>query len=205
MKISTFVLGDIFVNTYVVSNGKKAFIIDPASSDSSFLDEISEFEIEYIINTHGHFDHIEGNSLVKERYNSKIIIHEMDAALLTNSFLNLSIFMGKKVISPPADIVLKGRENNICLCGINFRILNMPGHSKGSIILINEDEKVLFAGDLIFENSYGRVDFPGSSSEEMSHSLELIKQFPDDYTVYPGHGNTFCLKEFKRWSEGIIL
>ncbi len=204
MEILTFVLGDLFVNTYLILNGEKGLIIDPASSDKDFLDKIPEIGIEYIVNTHGHFDHIAGNLLIKERFNSKIIVHKEDSSMLTHPELNFSIFSGEKIISPPPDIILDEKKLKLTLCDIEWFILNTPGHTKGSIILINEKERLIFAGDLIFEDSIGRTDLPSGNFNEMIYSLKTVNELPDDYFVYPGHGNSFYLKDFKSWLKGFL-
>jgi len=199
MQIFGYVLGELFTNTYVVLNDNNiGFIVDPATDDEKFLEEIKDIKLPYIINTHGHFDHICGNGIVKNTKASKIIIHKNDAPMLTDPELNYSIFTTKRVTSPAADITLDSLEGVLNLNGINWKYVNLAGHSEGSIILVNEVEKIIFSGDLIFSNSIGRVDLPAGSSKKMKKSLQFIEKLPSDFMVYPGHGESFLLGDFKK-------
>ena len=73
--------------------------------------------------------------------------------------------------------------------GFNYQVIEVPGHSSDSVVYYFKDDKVMFVGDFIFLNSIGRTDLPSGSAKEMIKSLELIKNYPDDIVLYPGHGD----------------
>ncbi len=198
MKILKFALGEFGVNSYIVKGEKESFIVDPGELNKEFLSAIPK-NIKYIINTHAHFDHIEGNLKLKELTNAKILIHAFDKEMLTNPSLNLSIFVGKEIISPKPDIIIEKEEDYITIDDKKWKILNTPGHTEGMIILVNEEEKIIFSGDLIFEDSYGRTDLPTGDGKKMKNSLNQISKFSGEYLIYPGHGEQFFLKDFKNW------
>ncbi|MCX7703770.1 MAG: MBL fold metallo-hydrolase, partial [Planctomycetota bacterium] len=145
----------------------------------------------YIVNTHGHIDHILANPDMKVAYpEAELCIHELDAPLLVNSQRNLSVFIGRSFESPPADRLLK-EDDELKLGRLRFRVIHIPGHSEGGICLYTEDEKppVLFAGDAVFQCSIGRTDFPGGSHRKLVTAIkEKLLVLPDETIVYPGHG-----------------
>lgn len=79
-----------------------------------------------------------------------------------------------------------------------YEIIKTPGHTDDSISFYFKEEHLLFAGDFIFFKSIGRYDFPESNAEDMKKSLELIKKYPDDITIYPGHGPSTVLGNEKK-------
>lgn len=185
-----FEVGPLMVNCYLIGCGrtKIAAVIDPGDEIETVIREaeLADLRIEQIINTHGHADHIACNREVKERTGAKIFIHPADSEMLTNPEKNLSIYFGPAITSPAADCYLN--EGDIHKVGeIEFQILHTPGHSPGSICLVN-NRKVI-AGDTLFAGSIGRTDFPGGSFEELIGNIKS-KLFPlgDKTEVFPGHG-----------------
>lgn len=77
--------------------------------------------------------------------------------------------------------------------GFKYEIIETPGHTSDSVSYYFPDDKVLFAGDFLFLNSIGRTDLPTGNDIEMQKSLELIRKYPDDVVVYPGHGEATTL------------
>ena len=183
-------VGPLMVNCYIVGCEKTKIgaIIDPGDEAEMILSEARHLglKIEQIINTHGHADHIAANFEIKENTSARIYIHPDDTEMLTVPEKNLSIYFGPAVTSPPADGYLE--EGRIHQVGeIEFKVLHTPGHSKGSVCLVNE--KKIIAGDTLFAGSIGRTDFPGGSFEELTGNIKT-KLFPlgDKMEVYPGHG-----------------
>lgn len=82
----------------------------------------------------------------------------------------------------------KIKESKI-IDGFNYQVIEVPGHSSDSVVYYFKDDKVMFVGDFIFLNSIGRTDLLSGSAKEMIKSLELIKNYPDDIVLYPGHGD----------------
>jgi hydroxyacylglutathione hydrolase len=155
-------------------------IIDP--SDFGPCDKIIKKKynkLDYILNTHHHFDHVGGNEKLKEKYKSKVLGFELD-----------------KDRVPGIDIALKEKQN-FKLGNSSFEVIFIPGHTKGHIAFYFEDEKIVFTGDTLFSLGCGKV-FEGTY-EQMFSSLNKLKNLPVDTKIYCGHEYTkknleFCLK-----------
>ncbi len=184
--------GPIDENSFIVwdENSLEGAIIDPGFT------EISEFEkhvktnnikIKYIIDTHGHWDHIKNNKLVKVEYGAKLLIHKDDQEFLINPQLNLSYYYDKEIEVATADILLND-EDEIKLGNEVLKVMHTPGHTMGSIILYNDN--LAFTGDTLFFGSIGRCDLPNSDKEIMLDTIEKYKKLlPKVAIILPGHGN----------------
>lgn len=199
MKILNFKLGPFDVNTYVLisEDNKEAIVIDPGDDYNVIKKFIESFNINYILNTHGHFDHIKGNNSIKKYKSSKIVIHKDDAIMLTDPDKNLSSYFNYNIYSDEADIIIENEDFEIPFDNNYIKCVFFPGHTLGSVGYLIKNKNILFSGDFIFEYSIGRTDFPGSNEELMRESLEKIKFLHDDLVVYPGHEEPFKLSDFK--------
>jgi len=165
-----------------------AVVVDPADD----LDELinlaqkNRLKITYILNTHGHVDHIMGNAEMKEKTGARIIIHEDEADYLErigDSWLKM--FNARK--SPPADEVLK--DGDIFRVGkIAWKVLHTPGHTPGGICLYNSSYGICLTGDTLFVGSVGRTDGPRSSGPQLLNSIKKkLFVLPNDTEIFPGH------------------
>lgn len=203
MIVQRFVAGELLTNTYIVScqSTKEAIIIDPGFHTLSEADKPFKFieknglKVKLVVNTHGHVDHTCGNEIVKQKFNSPILIHEYDAHMLSNIGERAYKIFGFKASSPPADIILHDGES-IKFGEENLKVTHTPGHTKGSISLIGGKE--VFTGDTLFFGSIGRTDFPESSESDMHPSLRKLAALPEDFIVYPGHGPITTIGNEKR-------
>ena len=169
--------------TYLIycQSTKEAVIIDPGMDAAPALSRISVLglDLEYIINTHHHADHTAANQSVKKLFSCQILAHELDAPKIRGG----------------VDSMLQD-DQTLSLGEILIKILHTPGHTKGGICLLVNDEpdgddqssRYLLTGDTLFIGDCGRTDLPGGSNQEMFYSInEKIKPLPDDLIVYPGH------------------
>ena len=193
-------VGMLMVGCYIV--GWKAtgdaIVIDPGDEADRILDRVKELGLKVVavVNTHGHGDHIGGNSEIARKTGAPIWIGEKDAPMLIDKMKNLSEPVGMPVTSPPADRLLK--EGDVVQVGDGeLKVLEAPGHSLGSILLVGDG--IVFVGDVLFAGSIGRTDFPNGSLETL---LKMIREkiFPlgDDFIVCPGHGPETTVGEEKR-------
>ena len=165
---------------YIVHNGSEALVIDPSESQPIAISlEKSKLRLKYILNTHHHLDHVDGNLILKEKYKCKIIG-----------------FIDDKERIPGIDICLKDKE--VFEEGdFQFKTYHTPGHTSGHICYHFFNHKKLFTGDTLFSLSCGRL-FEGTY-EDMFGSLSLIKTFNKETLIYFGHEYTlsnakFCIK-----------
>jgi len=189
MFIKMFTVGMFWTNCFIVGDTQteEAIVIDPgfdnASEAKNILREIqrNRFRVKFIVNTHGHHDHTDGNKMMKEATGAPILIHEYDAPLLHN---------------PKADKTL--REGDTIEFGeVKVRVLHTPGHTKGSITLLGTD--AVFSGDTLFAGGIGRCDPPEGSLEEIMNSIRnKLLILPDRMKVYPGHGEVTTIGEERR-------
>jgi hydroxyacylglutathione hydrolase len=163
-----------------------ALVIDPAEDTDGIIAAADKrkVRIKYIVNTHGHVDHIGGNGDMKTRTGAEIIIHEEDAEMLVSTpAAILRMFCAKQ--SPPADRTVRDGDS-IAVGGIKLRVIHTPGHSPGSIVL--HTDGYAFTGDTLFVEAVGRTDLPGGSGEVMFDSIQRkICTLPDETVVMPGH------------------
>ena len=200
MKIQTFNVGMLSTNCYVVScsKTKEAIIVDPgfetpveAEQVTCYVDQ-KELKVKFIVNTHGHADHISGDMVLKRKYAVPICIHKLDAESLND--------LGESI--PPTDVMLED-EALLEFGQEKLKVMHTPGHSLGSISLVGDT--LVFTGDTLFAGGIGRTDFVGGSDRDMKCSLQKLVGLPDDFVVYPGHGCFSVMGEEKRANPFLLM
>jgi glyoxylase-like metal-dependent hydrolase (beta-lactamase superfamily II) len=187
-------------NCYILGceNTKEAVVIDPGDDGDQILMALakSALKVKYLINTHGHFDHVGANKAMKEATNAEIGIHPDDAPMLMELSKSASMFGLSAENSPPADILLN-HGDQLSFGDITLEVIHTPGHSKGGICLYTKG--YLFAGDTLFKSSIGRTDLPGGNFDTLIASIRTkLFALPDDTIVYTGHGPETSIGDEKR-------
>ncbi len=174
-------------NCYLVgcAETQEGVVIDPGADGKRILNEIQGLglKIKYIINTHGHVDHIGANSRLKEALGVPILLHQEDFELYRNPGFGLGLVLGKQ---PQPDRFIQEGER-ISFGKLELEVLETPGHTKGGISLLLPG--AVFTGDTLFAGSIGRTDLAGGSYKEIMRSIkERLVTLPPKTLVYPGHG-----------------
>lgn len=193
MKVETLVLTDYQSNCYVVESQGEAVIIDPGEPSPQLLEMVAGKSVKYIVNTHAHPDHIGGDPYLIEHLKAPILLPKEDLEFF-HMFLGSSIQPDRFL--EEGDVIEVGQ--------LRFEVLHTPGHSSGSITLLERKERTLFTGDLLFAGSIGRTDFPGGSDIEMRKSLERLAKLEGDWQIYPGHGPETRLSQ-ERWTNPFLV
>jgi len=194
MIIHIFDKNDLGQNTYLCHDEKsrEGAFIDAgcgAADMERILSIIREgsIAIKAILLTHGHFDHIAAAERIRALTNAIICCHEAEKRILEDPSLNFSYYMGKKLAITPDRLFQNGET--IQVGGCTLKVLHTPGHTPGGVCLYDKNGGALFSGDVLFKESYGRVDLPLGSMTDLHRSIcEILFALPDDTKVYPGHG-----------------
>ncbi len=190
MIIKKLSVGPIMANCFILGceQTKEAVVIDPGDDADRILMELAkaELKVKYLIDTHGHFDHVGANKRMKEVTGATLAIHPDDASMLSQLSRSAASFGLAAENSPEPDMLLNDGDK-VTFGSITLTVIHTPGHSRGGICLYTEGH--LFAGDTLFAGSIGRTDLPGGDYDTLIASIkEKLLHLPDDTTVYTGHG-----------------
>lgn len=193
--IKTFDGGLLDSNTYLyVTDKKHAMIVDCGVVPDEIISYTQKegIIVDYIALTHGHYDHIDYiGDYVNAYPNAKIICAREELRVISDPEANLSIFFGQSKkyehnYTPlnEGDIISIPKNDGT---SVDFSIIHAPGHTAGCMCLYSKQEGIMFTGDVLFANGYGRVDLKTASPAEMSASLRRLYTY-DGVKIYPGHG-----------------
>lgn len=189
-------------NCYVIcdENTKEAMVIDPGGEPEKIveiLDILGVNEIKYIFLTHCHADHIGGINELKMARGGKILVSREDSEGLYNKEISLADYINMQIPELEADSRIDDGDL-IHIGDIEFQVIATPGHTKGSVSLYCEKERLIFTGDTLFSGTWGRTDLPtGSFVEIMASISNKLMTLPDETICYPGHGKTTMIQDEK--------
>jgi len=181
-------VGHMAVFAYLVGDPEsgEGLVIDPAANVEGIISTArkNNISIKYIVNTHGHVDHIAGNTEMKNKTGAQIVIHEDDADMLVSTPAMIFRMFGAQQ-SPPADLTVRDGDH-ISAGKISLKVIHTPGHSPGGMVLYVPG--YVFTGDTLFVEAVGRTDLPGGSWQVMLRSIkDRLCSLPDETEVMPGH------------------
>lgn len=179
MNIVTITGGSLYTNCYMAwgENSDTCILVDPGFDAEQILDHVRSHgkQVDAVLLTHGHFDHVGGAKVIAQETGCKVYIHKADLELPNKLTLGTI---------PCTDHYDEGEILN--LAGLTLRVIHTPGHTPGGVCLVSED--VIFSGDTLFAGTCGRTDLPGGSFAQISQSLTRLSDLEGNYQVFPGHG-----------------
>ena len=203
MIVKTFSLGLIGTNAYLLidEESKEAVLIDLCGDYQAIKDELEKknASLKYILNTHGHFDHILGERDAQEVFGVPVYVHEEDKYLVENLPKQLERFGFVENALPPENLKTFSEKDTFKIGDKEIKVLHTPGHTPGSVCFLVG--KLLFSGDTLFYTSVGRTDFEGGSFAQLSNSIkEKLFKLDDDIDVYPGHDSKTSIGYEKKYN-----
>ena len=195
---------DVFpVKTYFYIDEKtgSGFVIDPGAEPEKIYEYIlrNGWNIEKILLTHGHMDHIGAVTYLEERLHVPAMIHDDEKEFLKDGYLNLSDNYGQTLIVEDYSLI---KDKDIIRLKENpdfyLEVIHGPGHTPGSVIFFNPKDKLAFIGDVLFEHGKGLTHFPGGDESLLEETIiKKLFSLPDDTLLYSGHAEPITVKEEK--------
>ena len=202
MIIKDLVVGPIMANCFIVGceNTREAVVIDPGADADKILMALTQLKltVKYILNTHGHFDHVGANKRMKDVTGADILIHALDAPMLSRLSASAAAWGMSAEDSPKPDRAVADGDT-VSFGTITLKVIHTPGHTPGGISFSTDG--YVFVGDTLFAGSIGRTDFPGGDYDTLITSIQN-KLFPlgDDIKVLTGHGPETSIGQEKRFN-----
>ena len=202
MHVHTLTIGPLQTNCYVLEDREAGVgaIVDPGAEPERILRAVQGLSIQYVINTHAHFDHTMANTAVIEGLRAwqatspELIAHTLAAPLLAAGG-GAALFGFRPAPSPAPDRLVEDGDA-LSLGFTTLQVLHTPGHSPGSISLYSPQDGAVFVGDVLFSRGVGRPDLPGGSWPVLLESIQSrLFALPDETRVDPGHGPSTTIAE----------
>jgi hydroxyacylglutathione hydrolase len=195
-----FPLGPFQANAYVLvgPSGRRAVVIDPGLDADALVRVVEErgLEVDWILDTHGHLDHVAGNARLRRATGAPLAIHPEDLAWLARLQVQGAAFGIPVDDSPQPDVLLSDGQV-LPFDGLNIEVLHVPGHSRGSVAF--RVGEAVIVGDTLFRGSVGRTDLPGGSHEDLVASIrERLFALPGGTVCWPGHGPETTVDDERR-------
>ncbi len=199
--IKTLVVGPLGVNCYLLweTSDKSAIVVDPGGDVDEIKAAVDKegLSVKYVVNTHGHFDHVGGNGPMAAALGVPVAIHPADVPLVEAAHIQ-GAHMGVPTDEQPSPAVTLTDGGIIEAGSLRVKVIHTPGHSPGGVCLYVEDDGILITGDTLFAGSVGRTDLPGGSFDALMASIrEKILPLGDEVSIYPGHGPESTIGEEK--------
>lgn len=190
MRVETVVVGPIETNCYIAydEDSREAAVIDAGDDDYAILARTRELgvTVKYLLNTHGHYDHIQAVDAIREETEAQFGIHVDDVELVEHPEKLGALPYGMKGCKAPDMLLHNGDIISFGSC--NLKVIYTPGHTRGGVCFYEKDAKVCFTGDTLFRGTVGRCDLYGGSLTEIKKSVQQrMAEVDDDAIVYPGH------------------
>ncbi|MEO6285048.1 MAG: MBL fold metallo-hydrolase [Dyadobacter sp.] len=194
VQIQTFVFNPFSENTYLLSDETgEAIIIDPGCYDQAEYKELTDHIAANnltplkIINTHAHIDHVLGIAALKRKYNIPFYLHRLDEPVLKAVKSYASNYGFAVFDEPEIDHYLVEGES-VTFGNTTLKVIFVPGHAPGHVAFVNDEQKFVIGGDVLFHLSIGRTDLPGGDHATLLSSIRTqLFTLPDEYQVFPGH------------------
>lgn len=203
IKIKQFIAGQLENNMYLVmdEDTKKAVLIDATELIPEITDTVKQLgaDVQYILLTHGHFDHIMGLNVLKKELNAEALICKDDLVISDNINEFTRLFNWPDSKPPVYEKYIK--DGDIIPVGnMNVKVIHTPGHTEGGVCYLIEDN--LFSGDTLFRGSVGRTDLFGGNFSKLSDSIKnKLFKLDNDIKVFPGHGPMTTIGYEKKYNE----
>ncbi len=189
LDVKCFPLGPLQTNCFLASKAKRALVVDPGGDPQAVLEHLQgqELQVDYILNTHFHFDHILGNKALQDASGAPILAGQEDDFLLQSEVgAGGGMFGFPKVEAFSYEPIGPGEREFL---GETCHILSTPGHTPGSLSFYFPESAMLFSGDVLFQGSIGRTDFPRGDTRTLLTAIqEKIFTLPPETRVFSGHG-----------------
>lgn len=196
MQIKQFEFNPLGENTYVLyDDSRECVVIDPGcffpdekAQLTEFIDE-HDLTVKHLINTHLHFDHIFGSAFVEQTYGIRTEAHPADEFMLDGLAQRMQMFGFRGEVAPPTIGRYLHEGDSILFGSQTLDILEVPGHSPGSIAFYNAQQGCIFVGDALFRGSIGRTDLEGGNHQQLLDAIRTkLFTLPPETVVYSGHG-----------------
>ncbi len=201
--IKQFIAGQLENNMYLVfdEDTKKAVLIDATALLPEIIDTVKQLgaDVQYILLTHGHFDHIVGLNNLKKGLNAEAVICKDDLVISDNINEFTRVFNWPDSVPPVYEKFIKDGDV-IPVGNMQIKVIHTPGHTEGGVCYLVEDN--LFSGDTLFMGSVGRTDLFGGDFSKLSDSIKnKLFKLDDNTKVYPGHGPMTTIGYEKKHNE----